>query len=244
MNAFICKICNRQLKHKITLNCDHAYCFGCLKSHCKNNGLFCPQCYKEIPKNTLNATSDDILNSKYINNIYWLYSSGYNSGWWCYDIKSNLRLEAIYSDFIKINTINSSNDIGIDLKQISKNISPYNDKKYAVDYSLIQKMELYNSGFEDFNTPSSNNKTCDTVLYKSIRNEKKRNVSQLPLEYKLKIGRIHYIINFEKMKQINQDDVKKQRGILRVLIPNNINDAHKYLEKKYKVKGVVGIRYT
>ena len=244
MSTYICKICNRQLKHKITLDCGHIYCFSCLKSNCKNNGLFCPQCYKEISQNILKATSNEILNSKYKDDTYWVYSSGYNSEWWCYDIQSHQRLETIYKDYLKVNEKNSQNNINMDLKQISANVSPCDKKKSFLDYSLIQKMELYNSGFEDFNDASGNNKTCDIVTYKScIPLKKEENTSKLPLPYKLKIGKTHYVINFNKMKQINQSDIKKQRNIRRILIPTNINDPHKYLETHHRVKGVAGIRY-
>ena len=244
MNTYICKICNRQLKHEITLDCGHIYCFSCLKSSCKNNGLFCPQCHKEIPKNMLKVTSNEILNSKYEEDIYWLYSSGYNSEWWCYDIQSNYKLEMIYEDFLKMNKTSTKDDIGINLKQISKNVSPNNAKKSFLDYSLVQKMELYNSGFEDFNNVPKNNKTCKVVMYKSHCEQKKEdNVSLLPMPYKLKIGKVHYIINFNKMKQINQNDIKRQRNIMRVLMPKNITDRHKYLETHHKVKGVSGIKY-
>jgi hypothetical protein len=206
MSNYFCSICNRQFNNKLILPCSHEYCFCCINNYCDNKGYNCPECSIELSKNIFKVTSDDIKNILYINSTYWLYSAAYNSGWWCYDSRSNQRIEAIYND--------------------------YNDHE---NINFKSKVNIVKNLYNDNNFKEKKNNDNNTV---------NKNITQVPLSYKLKIGNSNYIINFDRMKQINKFNEQKQRNIRRVSIPENVSNSHKYLKNKFKVKGVSGIKYS
>lgn len=246
MNNCICGICNNIIQNEIQTSCNHHFCFICLKNYCKNNNYTCPNCNADVDKERIVNFETNLF---YLSKIYWIYSANYNNANWCYDKKANNRLEILYNNYLqsKNHYSQQTNEKESVLKTLNKNISPYDEsKRPRVDYSLIENINLYNCGIEKYNNNNSQNGTNEIINCDINTTSIKLKSVKLPLSSKLKIGSTYYIINFDKMKQINSIDINKQRKIKRVEIPDEIvstDKCYKYLVDNYNVKGVSGIIY-
>lgn len=238
-----CNICNRLYTQPIELKCSHKFCYKCIKSECYTHGYNCPKCGEEIKTEInnikINEIKDHVDNVFYSSKFFWLYSGNSLNNWWCYDKKYNLKLEAMYKDFIKCKTIdNFKYDAGVDITL--KKTPPFNAKKKAkFDMSLVRMTELYNTGKEP-KTKTSFKK----VDYSSYDRKQSPSSMPLPVPYELNIGRSKYGINFVKMIQYHKKYTDRRRTIRRVEIPEEINDIHMYLKTSCRTMGVSGIVYS
>lgn len=82
-----CIICHDEFNLPVTLDCNHKYCFLCIKSWKEQNDS-CPMCRKEI----MNLENIEIGVKKEENKFQWLYS-GRSGKWWEYDPVNNQIIE-------------------------------------------------------------------------------------------------------------------------------------------------------
>ena len=82
------------------LNCEHVFCYLCLKFSIMSNGSTCPLCRREYDSNILNdATLDNVEQLKSNDmDIKWYYE-GRSDGYWQYDIVSTQHLEEAYQEW-------------------------------------------------------------------------------------------------------------------------------------------------
>lgn len=133
-----CCICLDRIKLPYKLDCNHTYCFLCLKTlYIKSNNDVCPLCRKPIStkifEDSLSQKTETNCSSSSEVNIKWIYS-GRNSGWWYYDFQTNELIEQNYQKYMKN----------------SDEISPrfeiylfYN--KYTIDFSNMVQISSNNS---------------------------------------------------------------------------------------------------
>ena len=135
MNPYFCTICDRHFNNKFSLPCAHEFCFSCIHNYCHSKGYNCPICYIELSKSIFQITVNSINNTLYDEKVYWLYSGMYNSGWWCYDSRSNQCIETIYNDFLNINNV-------------KKKLTSYKLKigctQYILNFSRMKQINKYN----------------------------------------------------------------------------------------------------
>lgn len=97
-----CQKCHMSATLPIKLSCGDDFCFLCIKSHYLNGNKTCPKCHQNIHLNQLNVNNlldtSDLGPSR---KIYWLYSARFGDNWWCYSSDQNIKIENMYSDFLK-----------------------------------------------------------------------------------------------------------------------------------------------
>ena len=87
----VCGICNELSTFPIKLQCNHTYCYLCIKTFKLDGNLLCPSCGEFFDVN-FNLFLDDIDAQYHSQDTYlvrWLYSSNYKDHWWCYDNKTS-----------------------------------------------------------------------------------------------------------------------------------------------------------
>jgi len=181
---------------------------------------------------TYENINSELDNELYIINndkrIIWLYSSYFN--WWCYDKKSMKKLEKMhYYKLINSNNVNEFNNK--EFENIMNSIR-YN---FPINYDF----KLNNDEIEDFEseTESYNNENNNEIITE-LENE----IHQP--EYNLTFGKTEYIIDLDKMIQYNKMDRYKMRNVKRVEIPDNITDVKTFLQLKYNVVGISGVKFN
>lgn len=162
----------------------------------------------------------------------WLYS-GATTGWWCYDDEHNITINKMYLKHCKKKIKNN--------KTLKKKENIY-DKMGNIQTKnkFDETTELVDFESENFyeNSPSFTNLNDDDIIKKfNIKIDYKNNDDILKISGKL------YKIDFDKMLQINFEDIKKRRCIMCLQISekifNNPIQLKKYLIN-HKVKGVGG----
>jgi len=235
----ICNLCQRCMIEPIHLNCKHEFCFTCIRNYCNQSGNECFVCRSKIDRNIFrNYKSDNI---QFESKFYWLYE-GKNESWWCYDKRSNDRIEKLYNNFKapKLRENDMVKNCPNSVQSIKKKISPYDPKHSTVNFQLIREMEMYNSGIENKRS-CEKNMNFNNVNFSSTNNNKYNRRIKIPLSNTLKIGDAQYIINFNKLIQVNKTDCRKQRKIKRVEIMKT--NPHHILKSEHNVRGVAGIYY-
>jgi|SaaInlStandDraft_4_1057021.scaffolds.fasta_scaffold11884_3 hypothetical protein len=124
-----CNICDKNDSMSVTLDCNHTFCFLCLKTNIKKQSE-CPSCKKKININLQNTTINDINYSLKITNNIWLYCSIYQNDWWMYDSNVSNSIETSYKSYIckkEISTPNTLSNKTFTFNQI--NIEDGNNEK-------------------------------------------------------------------------------------------------------------------
>lgn len=224
----ICNICKNTCYGEILLSCGHLFCYICLKTYTLQYELQCPVCKIELTIDLNNVTTETELSA----GIYWLYAANYGNGWWCYNETEIKNIEKIYKDFLKRNY---NSDIESDDEQ---------DETVAKTKSTNQN--------DDSSVINTGAVTFDMIDYSSSEsgdeqdNEDKLSTGTGPKalpDYTVMVGINKYLIDFENMKQININNPKKQRTILRIEIPDNITDIKKYMIDTLNIKGIGGVQF-
>lgn len=120
-----CVICFNPLYMKLTLPCNHLFCFSCIKGQLvrlsRHQTAKCPLCNRplsaqlvsQIKKNPKTLQNIVIDNShKDDRDGYWFYS-GRQNGWWAFDITSNESIENLYQKHQKGENISHMNSLSI-----------------------------------------------------------------------------------------------------------------------------------
>ena len=116
----ICNICKKKVSLPIRLSCNDVFCFICIKLNYVNGIVNCPTCQKVITDNFSGMSISNCGNSvMQFKNFQWIYYS-FNEKWWCYDERSNIKLETIYNEYKMRGSMhrNMSEDILISTKHI------------------------------------------------------------------------------------------------------------------------------
>ena len=115
----LCMICYDELMNKVKLECDHEYCFSCIKGSIIQNGAECPLCrgkissnYKNLIFKTPEKLCDKIEDVEIEGESVWIYSGKHN-GWWYYDLKANTEVEQLYQLFKKKQLTTQNNEVSI-----------------------------------------------------------------------------------------------------------------------------------
>ena len=91
-----CCICLDKIKLSITLQCQHKFCYLCLKAAFDVNEK-CPLCRRDISQEIIdNATLETKVDT---DQIRWMYS-GRNNGWWYYEPSISDTIEKGYQKFL------------------------------------------------------------------------------------------------------------------------------------------------
>jgi len=142
--------------------------------------------------------------------------SGIFSGWWCYDPMYYKQLNRLFADHCKKMNIETNEQ------------KPYKKPKPSDGLKNNEK------GFEmvDFSED-------DESDYSSSDDN-------TAVNYMLTIGGCQFKIDMAKMKQINTQDLSKQRKIKYIDIPLHINDIHDIINLLIAndVKGIAGTNFT
>ncbi|XP_013190879.1 E3 ubiquitin-protein ligase RNF146-B isoform X2 [Amyelois transitella] len=97
-----CAVCLQKLEHPTQLPCSHIFCFLCVKGIAKQSRK-CAMCRAEIPPDYLDnpvileKLEMSVPDGPDVEGSYQWYYEGRN-GWWKYDHRSNVDLEAAYND--------------------------------------------------------------------------------------------------------------------------------------------------
>lgn len=88
-----CMVCRERTNNYIKLDCDHTFCYMCIKQilHSKTVAKKCPYCRGDIDSQLLEEAFGRIT----IERNSWAYS-GRNDGWWAYDALTNRRISDAY----------------------------------------------------------------------------------------------------------------------------------------------------
>lgn len=95
-----CSICHNEPPiNAVQLDCNHIFCFLCIKSASEITGL-CPLCRAEIGIE-FNFQEHEILGTARVptssDGYYWFYE-GFK-GWWLYDAETNQKIEEAHSEY-------------------------------------------------------------------------------------------------------------------------------------------------
>jgi len=98
-----CIICQDDMHNPIKLECNHSFCFSCIKGAMIQSGTECPLCrhkpskgYKDMIFKSPEKLCQGITEASVINNTYvWIYS-GKNCGWWYFEPKISEELDVLY----------------------------------------------------------------------------------------------------------------------------------------------------
>lgn len=142
--------------------------------------------------------------------------SGLFSGWWCYDPKYYKQLNKLFVDHCKKMNIETNEQ-----KSYKKPKSSDGLKNNEKGFEMVDFSEDDESDYS-----SSDDNTA--------------------INYMLTIEGCQFKIDMMKMKQINTQDVSKQRKIKYIDIPLHINDAHDIINLLITngVKGIAGINFS
>lgn len=97
-----CLLCNSNPRVKIVLECDHTYCFLCIKTYSLMDDK-CPECNKRFNIESYHPIINDLNISDQIDtniDYIWVYESNHPNKWWCYDKVTNTKIEEIYNDHL------------------------------------------------------------------------------------------------------------------------------------------------
>lgn len=117
-NKETCTICLEEMvseKLPISLECNHKFCFLCIKGFYQNNPS-CPLCRREITDSVINNLRTKLPKTEFS----WCYS-GRNYGWWAYDPITSEYLESQYG---------KSKEIKIDLM----------GREYTIDFINMEQI--------------------------------------------------------------------------------------------------------
>lgn len=221
----ICKLCQEESEIDTqTSCCDNCFCFMCLKTYVLENGSKCPICNTDLDFDVNKMECDIKLTKK----VLWLYAGNY--GWWCYDDKTDVKIEKIYKDYLKRKKI-LTNEEEPDNSATEDDSTLDSDTDDSQDIKTILKNKSFNlvnfSGTTKHSDSESDNESEDGTV-----------------NYIISIGSFKYYLDFEHMKQINNDNPKKQRNIQRIEIDSKITDINKHLIENYNVKGISGVKFS
>jgi len=100
-----CSICLESINLPVTTNCNHNFCYLCLKGVSQTSSqMKCPLCRTPITVDLNNVSVNEDLVTELADidlerGFVWQYS-GRNHGWWNYDIKTNREIEDFYMDYV------------------------------------------------------------------------------------------------------------------------------------------------
>ena len=98
----LCPVCYESpIKNKLTLTCNHAFCYLCIRGILVDDRAEqkCPYCRANIDKNFINSlTTNDIPVPTVDDPHYWIYS-GRTDGWWKYEIDQSRKIEILYKKY-------------------------------------------------------------------------------------------------------------------------------------------------
>lgn len=149
---------------------------------------------------------------------FWLYSSAFNNGWWCYAPKYYKQLDAMYKQHCKKKNYNN--------KKVIKCVKILSSDKLKNDEKCVDLVDFSDTN-EDDNDDNSDNE-------------------EQIINYTLVIDKVEFKIDMENMRQINMEDMTKRRHINYLDIPNNITDVHDIVKFliDHKIKGIAGTNFT
>ncbi len=91
-----CCVCLEEITLPITTDCNHHFCFLCLKSLIESsNHPVCPLCRSPLDIDLNHLQVDENLVNDATESYQWQYH-GKNYGWWDYDERSNKEIEEAY----------------------------------------------------------------------------------------------------------------------------------------------------
>lgn len=167
----------------------------------------------------------------------WLYS-GATTGWWCYDDNDNITINKMYSEYCK----NQSK-----IKKEKKKTIPKHrietKKNFEETSDLVDFCDI--GDYYDVTNNDKKNKSYNSSLSYDDDLIKKFNiyVDENDKTNTININGSLYKIDFDKMLQINFEDIKKRRCIMCLTVSEKIFN-NPFTLKKYlidhKVKGVAG----
>lgn len=228
----LCILCNNNVSLPYNLNCDHTFCYLCIKTYYLSNNKKCPTCNTDILDNLSSIQYNNILEEVNNRSTFWLYSSNHPNFWYAYDKKSNDAINTLYVDYFTNNQANNKN----------KHIAP-------VSLSIGNDGNG-NSGNNNNNSSQHNNNFVplkvngDDNNYVNFKDDGKMYMDQAPLSYIINIGSFEYQIDFKNMKQSNVMDPSKKRTI-KLLEYDPVKDNPNVINflKNNNVLGISGIKF-
>jgi len=128
-----CCICFSPMKLPYTLDCNHTFCYLCIKQSLFSGNKGCPLCRKKISDNLVeNAVSSLQVSSLQEINSSWLYISRSGDGWWYYDEETSDYIENKWIEYQK----NRENDGIIEINILGM--------KCTVDFDLMIQKSVNN----------------------------------------------------------------------------------------------------
>lgn len=113
-----CIICQEDIQNPIKLECNHTFCFSCIKGSMIKSGTDCPLCRKALSKDYKHMIfkAPEKLCQKILVSLdsqwTWIYS-GKNCGWWYFEPKASEELENLYDLYTKGQLTANSNQVTI-----------------------------------------------------------------------------------------------------------------------------------
>ena len=177
----------------------------------------------------------------------WLYS-GAVTGWWCYDDDNNILINKMYLEFCKNQTKHCNKLVK---KKTKKDVVKYDQIKVEIKSTFEETTELVDFGdFSEEPKKDTQSVLDSDISIKSVSIVKDELIDKFNIEIDnehskniIQIAGSKYKIDFDRMLQINYDDIKKRRCIMCLKISENIFNNPLTLKKyliDHKVKGVAG----
>jgi len=95
-----CPICLDRMVLPVTYECQHTFCFLCIKAVIEGNSQpTCPLCRVNLDKDTHVKIPESKLNEVPKERYYWQYQ-GRNFGWWNYERQMSNQIEETYRRFL------------------------------------------------------------------------------------------------------------------------------------------------
>lgn len=120
-----CLICCSPLHMKVTLTCQHSFCYGCIKGQIlrlqRGHTMTCPLCLTPMAAHLYHAIKRNPHRSDQIEvareclgtpEVSWFYA-GHHGGYWHYDPVNNAAIEALYQRYLQLEDISRDNRLSI-----------------------------------------------------------------------------------------------------------------------------------